>query len=151
MVKVLYNGAKTSNLSRREMGKDAIQTSVNLFKLKIHAATMEFVDIPKILSMQSVTYVPQVKDRCEPSDSGFYVNVFPWVNWRKGIPVPCSKVFDGDKATVLTTEQRKLRAEHKKAGAGVEDFSTLMKEHDIRVKCHQNMKVNVKKVLDPKF
>ena len=51
----------------------------------------------------------------------------------------------------MTTEQRKLRAEHKKAEAGVEDFSTLMKEHDIRVKCLQNMKVNVKKVLDPKF
>ena len=34
MVDVLSNGAKISNLSRREMGKDAIQTSVNLFKLK---------------------------------------------------------------------------------------------------------------------
>ena len=63
MVKVLNNGAKISNLSRREMGKDAIQTSVNLHKLKIHAATMEFVDIPQILSMQCVTYVPHPKSK----------------------------------------------------------------------------------------
>ena len=64
MVEVLNNGAKISNLSRREMGKDAIQTSVNLHKLKIHAATMEFVDIPQILSMQCViTYVPHPKSK----------------------------------------------------------------------------------------
>ena len=107
MVDVLNNGAKISNLSCREMGKDPIQTSVNLHKLKIHEATMEFVDIPQILSMQCVTYDPQVKDRCTSSNSGFYVNVFPWVNWREGIRVPRSKVFDGDKE-VLTPEQRNL-------------------------------------------
>ena len=64
-----------------------------------------------IKSILCVTYIPWLQS---VSNSGFYINIYPWVSWKKVRPVRISAVKDGPKARVLTEGQRKLRAKHKR-------------------------------------
>ena len=147
MVTVLNDGAKGSNTCRIEMGKRPIPTSVNLFKLSNKPPTQELVQIDDVRSILCVTFVPK---KVSNSNSGFYVNVFPWVKWGKGKQVPVNRVLDGQRGKALTAEERSLKEEHKPAGlTSWVSFEKLMKQHDKRIKILRSMKINVKRALDP--
>ena len=148
----MRDGITGSNIRRREMGDSPIPTSVKIVKLPLPKPRAPYVVIQQITSLNCVTFIARPKDRINYTDSGFYINVFPWVNWRKGRAVPVDEVREGVRARVLTAKQRKLRKELKK----VEDPKTsnidmLMKQHNYRIKLLKEMGLDVKKTLGIKF
>ena len=135
MKDVLNNGAKGAEIRRREMGEPSIPTSVNIFKLKKPPPTAPYVKVKNIQSMQCVTYITNPERRLNAHDSGFYINVLPWISWRRGWAIPQSDLMEKSKARVLTAKQLKLREEHKPPGEGKETFKMLVSQ----AKRRQNM------------
>ena len=148
MVKVLNDGAKGSNIQRREIGERSIPTSFNLLELKRRPARAPYVEVEKIRSLQCVTYVANPSARSEDSCTGFYINVYPWVPWRQGKRVTKQYLYDGDRAPILTEEQRNLRKPLKKAGdLASPSFSTLMTRYDNRCNFLKELGLNVKQTM----
>ena len=146
MMKVLQNGAKGSNLQRRELGDEPIPTGFGMLKLKKPTAKAAYVELKMIKSFQCVTYIPHRRDRLKTSDSGYYVNVLPWVPWKRGKHIPTKNVMEGSRAKVLTEKQRTLRKLHKEAGslANNNDFKVLRKQYEDRLKLLRELKYNLK-------
>ena len=83
MKNVLESGCIGSNKKRREEDKKPIPTSFFRFKLNPPGAHADFVDVKNIKSIGCVTYIIKLTRRIRPTDTGFYVNVLPWIPWRK--------------------------------------------------------------------
>ena len=152
MLAVLQDGAKVSNIMRREMGDDPIPTSFCKLELKPPKPTAAQVQVEQIKSMQCVTFIPRPIDRIEMNHSGWYINIFPWVMWKRGQAVPHDDIHEGPTARVLTAKQRKLKKLHKEAGEMKKiDFTVLMKRYDNRVKLLRKLKIDPKKIMRPNF
>ena len=133
-------------MDRREQGDEPIPTSVNVFSLPTPPQTMPYVQLSGIKSVQCVTYVPRVRDRVRESHSGFYINVFPWLPWKRGKPIAVDNIFDGERAHILSAKERTLRPPHKPAGdMDNSNFEVLRKQYDNRVALLKELKLNVKR------
>ena len=145
MEKVLKNGAEGSNLRRREVGNDPIPTSFNIFRLKNPPLLAPYVEIDAIKSLQCVTYIADKTLRLSPQDSGFYINIYPWIAWQKGKKIPNKDVKEGRNSRVRTAKQLKLAKMQKPAGPVVKiKFDRLLKQHDNRAKLLKELGLNVK-------
>ena len=134
------------------MGDYPIPTSFNIFDLKPPPATIPYVHIENIQSLLCVTYIANVQDRLQQSHSGWYVNVYPWLLWKRGKPVPITKVFEGPRGMFIPLDERVLRALNKKAGELKEGgYQRLQKQYDIRCNLLRELKINVKKANHPSF
>ena len=151
MCKVLQSGAQGSNKIRKEEGKDEIPTAISIFKLKRPPQKVPVVNLKDISSIGCVTFIPQPNRRINASDTGFYVNVYPWIPYRKGKPVPAKEVLDGDNMEPLNLKQRTLRPEHMPAGELDRSFKNIKKQHANRCKLLKKMKLNVKQVHSVRF
>ena len=152
MAKVLNNGAAGSNLQRLEVGDDPIPTSFNVFKLQKPPPLAPYIKIDNIRSLQCVTYIPDETLRLTPVDSGYYVNVFPWIPWKKGKKLPLDAVMEGTNAYVRTEKEQKLSKEHKVAGSLSQvSFDRLLKQHTNRLSLLQEMGLRIKESLNPRF
>ena len=153
MVAVLNAGAKGSNKKRREEGDKPIPTTFTKLKLNPPTGdTIPYVKVDLITSILAITYIPHVGDRLTTSDSGYYINMFPWVPWQRGKPITCANVCDGSNAEALTAKQKKLRPELKPAGSlSRDDYTLIKKQHDHRCKCLTDMGFNVGQIMNPSF
>ena len=134
MVDVLNKGAKDSLVRAREMGKAEIPCTVNLFRLKDPKPRAPFLQVKNLKSIPCITYVTNPRDRRDPADSGYYINVFPWISWRLGWAIPLKDVKNGDKARVLKPSELKLKGTHKPAGERDTTSTQLQTFHKNRIK-----------------
>ena len=138
MHKVLKEGCEAANMLRLQQGKESIPTSFSVFSLPSRPLKASIVKLVGIQSLKCVTFIPQIHRRLEESHTGFYVNVFPWILWKRGRPVSKREVLEGDKAKILPEKERTLRPELKPAGVVVNSsFKKIKKEYDNRVKLLQ--------------
>ena len=151
MVQVLNNGAKEALDRAHQLGKPGIPCSVNLFKLKVPKARAPFVFVKNIKSIQCITYITKPENRRDPTDTGYYINVFPWISWRRGWAIPIKDICDGNKARVLTAKQRKLKKTHKPAGERKQSGKQLTSFHKNRVAILEKLEINVNSALKPVF
>ena len=108
--------------------------------------------VKNIKSVQCVTYVCDPDIRAKRDDSGYHVNVFPWVHWRKGVALPQKQVKDGDKCGKRTEAQMILRKEHKKVTPPKESaYSILRKQRENRYQLLESMGIDVNSVMKPTF
>ena len=127
-----------------------IPTTFNIFKLKKSPKKAHFLKIANIMALQSVTFIPRPQDRLKTSNSGWYVNVYPWINWRKGQPFPLKKIFDGKKGRKRKPKELKLREEQQPAGnTAVVSFSSLNQQFVQRRNLLQKLGINLKNSLHP--
>ena len=153
MKEVFVQGHAGSNLIRRELGEDTIPMSFNIFQLKILPERIPYV-IPEnmIASLLCVTYIPHENDRLETSHTGFYINVYPWILWKRGKPIPEKLVFENERAKFLTADERALKKEHKKAGVlKAPNFKRLQKQYENRCSILRKLGIDVKKANRPKL
>ena len=95
MVQVLNNGSKGALVRARELGKPGIPCSVNLFELEVPKSTASYVFAKNV---QCITYITEPENRRDPTDTGYYINMFPWMSWRRGWTVPLKDVCIGEKS-----------------------------------------------------
>ena len=145
MERVLIDGATGSNIRRRERGDDPIPTSFNIFRLQKPPLLAPYVEIDVIKSLQCVTYVADKQMRLSPQDSGYYINVYPWIAWKRGKKIPNKKVKDGNRSRRRTAKQLKLAPMQKPAGpvANIR-YDHLLKQHDNRVALLKKLKLDYK-------
>ena len=137
---------------RRQDREIPIPTSIYLFKLNPPLDTMQMANVKNIRSVRCVTYIPRSEDRIDPTRSGFYVNVFPEIPWKRGMPLPEKDVWDGLNSVALTEKQKKLNAQHKEiVNKDYTTFKKLQKEHNNRCKLLKDLHLNVKKAHKIKF
>ena len=152
MCKVLNEGSKIANLVRREQGLEPIPTSANIFSLQPPPETRCIVELKYIKSTRCVTFIPKTSDRIKEDHTGFYINIFPWLSWRKGQPIQHKYVLEGETAIVLTAKQRTLREKLAVAGDLADtNFNHLKAQSDRRCKLLKHLKFHVKNALNPKF
>ena len=152
MQQVLNDGAIGNNIRRRELGDDPIPTSFNIFRLKKPPLLAPYVDVKDIKSIQCVTYVADETLRLSPQDSGYYINIYPWIPWKKGIKVPSKNVREGNRSRRRTAKQLELAKMHKPAGPVAKiKFDRLLKQHDNRAKLLKKLKLDVKWYSEPRY
>ena len=145
MERVLIDVATGSNIRRRERGDDPIPTSFNIFRLQKPPFLAPYVEIDVIKSLQCVTYVADKQMRLSPQDSGYYINVYPWIAWKRGKKIPNKKVKDGNRSRHRTTNQLKLAPMQKPAGPVANNrYDRLLKQHDNRVALLKKLKLAYK-------
>ena len=151
MVNVLNQGAECSNKIREQRGERPIPTSIGFYELKAPPPTLPLVDISHVQSILCVTYAPDI-DKADSSQSGFFVNVYPWVPWRSGKSVSVAKVLDGPKAKVLSAAERKLRNKLKIIDDKKHlNFNTLRKQYDKRCQILRELNLDVKAIHSTEF
>ena len=125
---------------------------VTLLYWLVFVTNRKRIDIIIINTEKAVTYVVRPEDRDNCTDSGFYVNVLPWIHWRKGKKVPNKNVFEDRRGLKRTAAQMKLRPEQKVAEdpAGT-NFDLLLKQHDNRCALLRELNIDVKTSLAPNF
>ena len=149
---VISSEIKGSNTRRQERGDFPIPTSVNIFKLKAPTREKPYVNVKNIKSVQCVTYVCDPDMRAKRDHSGYYINVFPWVHWSKGVALPQKQIKDGDKCGRRKNSEMILRKEHKKVKPPKEsDYSILRKQRENRLQLLKSMGIDVNSVLKPSF
>ena len=145
MEKVLKDGAEGSNLRRLEVGDDPIPTSFNILRLKNPPLLAPYVEVEAIKSLQCVTYIADKTLRLSRQDSGFYINVYPWIAWHKGKKIPNKDVKEGRNSRVRTEKQLKLANIQKPAGPVAKiKFDRLLKQHENRAQLLKELGLNVK-------
>ena len=127
--------------------------SFNIFKLKRLPERIPYV-IPEniIASLLCVTYISHKNDRLYKSHTGYYINVYPWIPWKWGMPIPEKDVFEGERAKFLTAGERELRSMNKKAGVlKAPDFKRLQKQYENRCDILRKLGVDVKEANRPRL
>ena len=105
-----------------------------------------------LLACTFITYICNPADRKNQSDSGYYLNVYPWIPWRKGKSVPVKAVHDGERAEKRSVAKMKLREKHKEAEKDEkEGFKVLKTQHNNRIKLLKLLKLDIKRALNPIF
>ena len=133
MREVLENGHAGSNLQRRELGEKMIPMSFNILQLTPRPEFIPYVSVNNIKSLLCVTFITNSDDCLGANHSGWYINVYPWILWKRGMPIMNESVFEGDKGLHLTEKERALRGELKEATSLKEvDFKKLLKKYDNR-------------------
>lgn len=152
MLEVLTDGQTGSNLRRRERLEDPIPTSFNIFELKQPKPSAPYVHVANIRSIQCVTYIPNVADRLDPSHTGYYINIFPWIHWKRGKIILEKDIHEGPTARKLTEKEQRLRNPYKPAG-NLDDSNImrLSKQSDNRCALLRKLGLNVKQCNNPSF
>ena len=152
MRQVLEDGHAGSNLQRRELGEPLIPMSFNILELTPRPEFIPYVSVSNIKSILCVTFITNSRDRLRANHSGWYINVYPWIFWKRGMPVMSTNVFEGDKGLHLTEEERALKGELKESTALKDvDFKRLQKKYDNRCAILRKLGINLKNANSPVF
>ena len=99
-----------------------------------------------------MTYVADKSLRLSSEDSGYYINIFPWIPWQRGEKIPVRDVREGRRGRKLTAKQLKLAEEQKPAGSlELIKFDRLLKQHDNRIALLKKLRLDIESSIDPQM